>query len=61
MMKLLINMPSRGDHWDRLQREYADVIRGYNIQQFDLQYNQVSVQLQYKPFSQSLSPCEALT
>jgi len=25
----LISVPSRGDHWDRLQREYADVIRGF--------------------------------
>lgn len=25
----LISVPSRGDHWNDLQRQYADVIRGY--------------------------------
>lgn len=27
----LISVPSRGDHWSHLQREYADVIRGHEI------------------------------
>ncbi len=27
----LISVPSRGDHWSDLQREYADVIRGYEV------------------------------
>jgi serine/threonine protein phosphatase 1 len=27
----LISVPSRGDHWSELQREYADVIRGHEI------------------------------
>jgi serine/threonine protein phosphatase 1 len=26
----IISVPSRGDHWADLQREYADVIRGYD-------------------------------
>lgn len=27
----LISVPSRGDHWSDLQRQYADVIRGHEI------------------------------
>ncbi len=26
----IISVPSRGDHWADLQRQYADVIRGYD-------------------------------
>ena len=26
----IISVPSRGDHWTQLQRQYADVIRDYD-------------------------------